>query len=202
MKNAREVGSISATRPPAGTPRRANSSAKRCAAACNSPNVMVELTSPAGPSSVISRCVCSALRLARYRSMSTSVSAENTPASTASRCRFCAVAAARSADSGSANSSAVPGIARIACARSSGVSASEATRSSKRTPNALSSRVSSSTRSRLPNPSSRSNCEERLSIGRAPWLPSSLSKVRMTSSTRSRTAEVSSCVAGVATICI
>src|SRR5438309_6287354 len=51
----------------------------------------------------------------------------------------------------------------------------------------------------LPRPSSRSSCEERCSIGSAPRLPSSLSSVRITSNTRSRTAEVSSCVAGVAT---
>src|SRR5690348_930873 len=87
----------------------------------------------------------------------------------------------------------------MARARSSGVLASEATRSGKRIRKAVSSRASNSTRSRLPRPKSRSSCEVGLSMGNAPRLPNSSRRLRITSSTRSRTWEASSCIAGVAT---
>src|SRR5207302_1833435 len=64
--------------------------------------------------------------------------------------------------------------------------------SGKRMWNVVSSRASSSTRSRLPSPKSRSSCESGLSSGKAPWLPSSSSKPRITSRTRWPTAERSS----------
>ncbi len=191
-KNAREVGSISATRPPAGTPRRASSAAQRCPAAYNSPNVIVRARSSPSVSSVISRCARSASWAARYRMTSMRVSAEKTPASAAARCSFCVVTEARNAEATSASSALVRGDERIMRSKSSGVFASEAARSGKRTSNAVSSRASNSTRSRLPSPRSRSSCEAALSMGSAPWLPSSFSRPRITSSTRSRTAERSS----------
>ena len=64
--------------------------------------------------------------------------------------------AARSPDNSSSSLAGVPGAARIAWINSSGVFASAASVSGNRRSNAFSSRVSNSTRSRLPSPRSRS----------------------------------------------
>src|SRR5208282_3521103 len=106
---------------------------------------------------------------------------------------------ARRAEAASSSSASAPGATRRAFAKSSGVFASATTRSGSRTPNAVSSRASNSTRSKLPSPRSRSSRDAPFSIGKAPRLPSSSSRLRMSSRTRSRTSEASSCIAGVAT---
>jgi len=56
-----------------------------------------------------------------------------------------------------------------------------------------------STRSRLPSPSSRSSCEPLLSIGARPGCPVHAAARESLPATRSRTAELSSCMVGVAT---